>query len=317
MCFNGGQVIREVVRFMADRRLQVFHAVAKHLSFTKAAEALFMTQPAVTSQIKQLEEHFNTRLFDRARGRITLTPAGHLALEYAQRILETSAELDARLHAMGDSISGTLLIGASTTIADYLLPQVLGNYKARFPGVVPQLLVANSELVQQRVAERSLDIGFIESGSHFAALAMDICCEDELQVVCAPHHALATLRAIPPDRLVNYPNISRESGSGTREVIDTYLRHHGVQPDSLQRVMELGSPEALKGVVATGLGFSIMSCATVVNEVRLGQLVQIPLEPRLIRNMSVVYPKERIHSPLVSSFIDFARQALSQAPSQA
>ena len=251
-----------------------------------------MTQPAVTSQIKQLEEHFNTRLFDRARGRISLTPAGQLALDYAQRILDASAELDLRLHAMGGSVSGTLLIGASTTIADYLLPDVLGKYKARFPAVVPQLLVANSEMVQQRVMDRSLDIGFIESGSHMAGLGIDVCCEDELRVVCAPGHPLAKLKSVSPASLMDHPNISRESGSGTRDVIDSYLRHQGVQPDSLQRVMELGSPEALKRVVATGLGFSIMSCATVVNEVRLGQLVQIPLSPRLLRNMSVVYPKE-------------------------
>ncbi len=295
---------------MADRRLQVFHAVAKHLSFTKAAEALFMTQPAVTAQIKQLEEHFNTRLFDRARGRISLTPAGQLALDYAQRILDASAELDLRLHALGGNISGTLLIGASTTIADYLLPEVLGKYKAKFPGVVPQLLVANSESIQQRVLDRSLDIGFIESGSHVAALAMDVCCEDELRVVCAPSHPLARLDSVSPSVLVDYPYISRESGSGTREVIDSYLRSQGVQPDNVQRVMELGSPEALKRVVATGLGFSIMSRATVVNEVRLGELAQLPLTPPLIRNMSAVYPKERIHLPLVSSFIEFAKQSL-------
>jgi DNA-binding transcriptional LysR family regulator len=129
---------------MADRRLQVFHAVAKHLSFTKAAEALFMTQPAVTFQIRQLEEHFNTRLFDRGHGRISLTAAGNLALEYAERILEVSAELDTRLHEMSGQLGGPLLIGASTTIADYLLPPVLGAYKARFPSVVPRLFVANS-----------------------------------------------------------------------------------------------------------------------------------------------------------------------------
>lgn len=297
---------------MADRRLQIFYAVAKHLSFTKAAETLFMTQPAVTSQVKQLEEHFNTRLFDRARGRISLTPAGHVAMEYAQRILDASAELDSRLQSMAGTISGSLLIGASTTIADYLLPKVLGTYKARFPGVIPQLIVANSELVQVRVEDRSLDIGFIESESHSANLAIDSCCEDELRVICSPTHPLAQLDSVSPDLLTHYANVSREPGSGTREVIDHYLLAQGVSPDTLQRVMELGSPEALKGVVATGLGFSIMSCSTVINEVKLGQLVQIPLAPRLIRKLSLVYPKERIHSQLVSSFIDFAKDSLTQ-----
>ena len=144
---------------MADRRLRVFHAVAKQLSFTKAAEALFMTQPAVTFQIRQLEEHFNTRLFDRGQGRITLTAAGAVALEYAERILALDAELDARMKEMSGQESGPLLIGASTTLAEFLLPKVVGEFKAAHPAVVPRLFVANSEAVQERVAERSLDLG--------------------------------------------------------------------------------------------------------------------------------------------------------------
>jgi len=293
---------------MADRRLQVFHAVAKHLSFTKAAEALFMTQPAVTFQIRQLEEHFDTRLFDRAHGRITLTPAGQVALEYAERILGLSAELDTRLKEMSGQVLGPLLIGASTTIAEFLLPQVLGEFKSRYPGVVPRLFVANSEAVQARIAERTLDLGFIEGESHLPSLVTDTCSEDELQVVCAPSHPLARTGSVAPKMLVEHAYISREPGSGTREVIDRYLQKAGVSPDALQVVMELGSPEALKGLAATGLGFTIMSRATVAKEIRLGQLVRVPLAPRLTRHLSVVYPKERFHSRLVNSFVQFAKE---------
>jgi DNA-binding transcriptional LysR family regulator len=296
---------------MADRRLQVFHAVAKHLSFTKAAEALFMTQPAVTFQIRQLEEHFNTRLFDRAHGRISLTPAGQLALDYAERILSQSSELDTRLKEMSGQVAGPLLIGASTTIAEFLLPQVLGEFKARYPAVVPRLFVANSEAVQGRIAERTLDLGFIEGDSHQPSLITDVCCNDELQVVCAPAHPLAKLKSVAPKALMEHAYVSREPGSGTREVIDNYLQKAGVPPDSLQVVMELGSPEALKGLVATGLGFTIMSRAIATLEVRVGRLVQIPLSPPLTRHLSVVYPKERFHSRLVNSFVEFAKQRLA------
>src|SRR5450756_2252623 len=114
-----------VGRDMADRRLQVFHAVAKQSSFTKAAETLFMTQPAVTFQIKQLEEHFNTRLFDRGHGKISLTPAGEVVLEYAERILSLSAELDTRISELTGEVQGLLLIGASMTIAEFMLPRIL------------------------------------------------------------------------------------------------------------------------------------------------------------------------------------------------
>jgi len=296
---------------MADRRLQVFHAVAKHLSFTKAAEALFMTKPAVTSQIRQLEEHFGTRLFDRAQGGILLTDAGTIAFAYADRLLALSAELDTRLKELDGQVAGPLLIGASTTIAEFLLPQILGEFKARHPAIVPRLFVANSEAVQGRTADRSLDLGFIEGDSHLPSLVTDFCCEDELRVTCAPSHPLARLQCVTPESLTQHAYASREMGSGTREVIDHYLQKAGVAPDMLQVVMELGSPEALKGLVATGVAFAIMSRVTVVQQIRLGDLVQVPLAPRLIRNLTVVYPKERFQSRLVNGFVQFAKERLN------
>ena len=295
----------------------MFHAVAKHLSFTKAADALFMTQPAVTFQIKQLEEHFNARLFERGHGQISLTEAGKIVLDYAERILGLSAELDARLKDMTGEIAGPLLVGASMTIADYLLPQVLGEFSARFPGVVPRLLVANSEQVQNQVAEHSLDLGFIESESLLPSLVTEVVAEDELLVVCAPGHPLAKHAAVAPAMLAQHAYISREPGSGTRDVTDTYLQKIGVPPDSLQPAMELGSPEALKGLVATGRGFAIMSRATVVKETRLGLLVGIPLSPRLTRTFAIVYSKQKFHSKRVSNFVAFAKERLAAPPSKA
>ena len=298
---------------MADRRLQVFHAVAKHLSFTKAAETLFMTQPAVTFQIKQLEEQLGTRLFDRAQGRIALTPSGQLALDYAERILALSAELETRLKEASGQAAGPLLIGASMTIGEYVLPQLIGKFKARFPAVVPTLFVGNSEAVQERVAERTLDLGFIESGAPLSSLQSEVCCEDELQVVCAPSHPLAGEACALPAVLTQHPYISREAGSGTRAVVDRYLQQAGVSPESMNVVVELGSPEALKGLVATGLGFTIMSRVIAAKELQLGQLVQVPLRPPLMRNFSVVYARERFHSRLVAAFLQFAKEQLAAA----
>ena len=296
---------------MADRRLQVFHAVAKHLSFTKAAEALFMTQPAVTFQIKQLEEKFDARLFERGHGQISLTESGRVVFDYAERILGLSAELDARLKDMTGQMIGPLLIGASMTIAEYLLPQVLGEFNGRYPGVTPRLLVANSETVQNQVADHNLDVGFIEGDSLLPSLVTEFVCEDELLVVCAPSHPLAKLDAIAPSLLAQHAYISREPGSGTREVSDHYLQKVGIAVDLLQPVMELGSPEALKGLVATGRGFAIMSRATVVKESRLGLLVGIPLAPRLVRNLALVYSKQKFHARHLSVFVAFAKERLA------
>lgn len=295
---------------MADRRLQVFHAVAKQLSFTKAAEVLFMTQPAVTFQIKQLEEHFNTRLFDRGHGKIALTPAGEVVLEYAERILGLSSEMDVRLTEMTGEIGGSLLVGASTTIAEFMLPRVLGEFKAAYPNVRARLIVANSEAIETRVTEHTIDIGFIESQSHHPNLQCETCCDDELVVVCSPKFPLAKNKELTPQQLLDYPFVSREPGSGTREVIDTYMRKAGVSLDRMNLVMELGSPVALNGVVETGLGFAIASRVAVAKSQRLGDLVAIPLKPRLNRTLSMVYPKEKFRSRLVTAFVEFASKRL-------
>ena len=297
---------------MADRRLQVFHVVARHLSFTRAAEALFMTQPAVTFQIRQLEEQYNTRLFERRHGSISLTPAGELVLSYAERILALADELDTRLAEMTGEMRGPLVLGASTTIAEFMLPRVLGEFNALYPQVRARLIVANSESIAARVAEHSLDLGLIEAPAKVPGLTSEVCGDDELVVICAPDYPLAALRQVGPRALVDYEYVSREPGSGTREITDAYFRANRVAVDDLKTQMELGSPEALKRVVATGLGFAIVSRAVVDKEAQLGTLVAIPLKPPLKRSLYLVQPEDRFRSRLVTTFIQFARQKLKE-----
>jgi DNA-binding transcriptional LysR family regulator len=297
---------------VADRRMQVFHAVAKQLSFTRAAELLSMTQPAVTFQIKQLEEHFNTRLFDRGHGRISLTPAGEMVLQYADRILNLTSEMDVQVSEMSGDVGGPLLIGASTTIAEFMLPRILGEFKAMHPDVRPIMAVANSEAIELRIAERALDIGFIESPSTNPSLETEVCCDDELVVICSPDFPLAGLKEVTPQQLLAHPFISREEGSGTREFTRSYFRNAGLDPDRMEQVMEVGSPIAANGVLETGVGFSIASHVSVMRAERLGDLVVIPLKPRLTRPLTAVYAKEKFRSRLVKSFAQFSASRLSQ-----
>jgi DNA-binding transcriptional LysR family regulator len=301
---------------MADRRLQVFYTVAKQLSFTKAAEQLFMTQPAVTFQVKQLEEQFNARLFERSHGKITLTPAGRLVMDYAERILALSEEMETRVGELTGTMSGPLLLGASTTIAEFILPRILGEFKVEHSQVHTQLTVGNSETIENRVADHALDVGLIESPSHLPGLDTEVCCEDELVLICAPGHRFAKARSVKPDELPGEPYVSRELGSGTREFTDQYLRRCHVAPEDLKIVMELGSPESIKGVVETGLGVSIMSRARVMKERKLGMLVAVPLEPRLIRTFSFVLPKEKFRSKLLTTFVEFATARMKKLASE-
>jgi DNA-binding transcriptional LysR family regulator len=291
---------------MADRRLQVFYTVAKQLSFTKAAEQLFMTQPAVTFQVKQLEEHFNTRLFERNHGRIALTPAGRMAMEYAERILSISEEMDTRVAELTGAVAGPLLLGASTTIAEFILPQILGEFKGLHPEVEAHMMVANSETIVNRVADHTIDVGLIESPSYLPSLQNEVCCDDELVLICAPNHPLATRKTVRAQEIAALPLVRREPGSGTREFTDNYFRQCGVPPEDLNLVMELGSPEAMKGVVETGIAVAIVSRATIAKELKLGSVVAVPLAPRLMRTLSVVHPKEKFRSRLLTTFVDFA-----------
>lgn len=271
-----------------------------------------MTQPAVTFQIKQLEEHLNARLFERSHGRIALTPAGELVLGYAEKILTLSEELETRVGELTGAVSGPLLLGASTTIAEFFLPQILGEFKALYPHVQAHMTVANSETIETRVAEHALDLGLIESPSHSPDVQTEVCCEDVLVMICSPKHKLAKARRVSAAEVAAELFVSRETGSGTREFADNYFEQNGIPPDTLNVVMELGSPEAIKGVVETGLGVSILSLATVAKELKLGVLVAVPLNPPLIRGLSVVTPREKFRSRLLATFAEFAMKRMKE-----
>lgn len=271
-----------------------------------------MTQPAVTFQVKQLEEQFNARLFDRSHGRVALTAAGEVVFDYAERILKLSRELEARMSELTGAISGPLMIGASLTNGEFILPQVIGEFRALHPQVQIHLTVGNSETIENRVAEHSLDLGFIESPSHLASLESQPICEDELVVICAPKSELSRNRKLTPQQLAGVPYVSREAGSGTREFADRYLRKHGIATENLNIVMELGSTVAIKSIVETGLGYSIVSRATIPKELRLGTLLAIPLEPRLIRILSWVCLKEQFRTRRLHAFVDFATSQMKQ-----
>ncbi|BAU49534.1 LysR family transcriptional regulator [Sulfurifustis variabilis] len=293
---------------MADRRLQVFHTVARLLSFTKAAETLHMTQPAVTFQIRQLEEYFNTRLFDRTHNRISLTAAGERVYEYADRIVALYAEMENRVRELTGDVSGILIIGASTTIAEYVLPQLLGEFKERYPNINIRLRVSNSLGIVHMVEDNSVDVGIVESPITNKNLAVEVCWHDKLVFISLPNHPLAKKASICAKDLDGQPFVCREEGSGTREFIQDYLATAGVQLHDLNVSVEVGNPEAVKSAVEAGLGVSIVSQATVIKELKLGTVVARPLDPPLERPFSIVFQRQKFRLRAMEEFMDFARE---------
>ncbi len=293
---------------MADRRLQVFYTVAKMLSFTKAAEALHMTQPAVTFQVRQLEERFNTRLFDRTHNRVSLTEAGARVFHYAEQIFRLYDEMENSVREMTGEIRGTMTIGASTTVAEYLLPPLLGRFKVRYPEINIALRISNTEGVVAMVENNDIDLAVVEAHVSNKHLLVETCLMDELVVVMPPDHALAGQEAVPVAEVLRHPFICREEGSGTREVIAEYIAEQGEQPACLQVCLELGSPEAIKGAVEAGVGISILSRATIGKELKLGTLACASLAPRLERPFSFVRQRQKFRQRATEELLEFARE---------
>jgi DNA-binding transcriptional LysR family regulator len=292
---------------MADRRLQVFHTVARLLSFTKAAETLHMTQPAVTFQVRQLEEHFNTRLFDRTHNRISLTEAGTLVFGYADQIFELYSEMENSVREMTGEISGALTIGASTTIAEYMLPALLGDFKDKYADVTVHLKVSNTDGIVSMVENNIIDLGVVEAPVSNKNLVVEVCRDDHLVAIVPPDHELAKEQSVQFSKLMEYPFICREEGSGTREVINEYMGRMDGCNHGLKVAMELGSPEAVKGAVEAGMGVSVVSRATIQKELRLGSLVEIRLSPPLHRPFSFVHQKQKFRLRVMEELLEFAR----------
>ncbi|WP_018140631.1 LysR substrate-binding domain-containing protein [Thioalkalivibrio sp. ALJ7] len=290
---------------MADRRLQVFLTVARLLSFTRAAEVLHMTQPAVTFQVRQLEEQLDTRLFDRNHNRVTLTDAGRLVQRYAERIFDTYGELEAALRELKGADGGALVIGASTTVAEYMLPALLGTFRREHPDIGIRLRVGNTENVVVMVEDGSVDLGIVEAPVTHRSLQVQPCLVDQLRLIVPPEHELAGRETATVADFIARPFICREEGSGTREVIMEYLGRAGYDRNSLRGCMELGSPEAIKGAVVAGMGVSVLSEAVVAKELALGELVALPLSPPLERPISLVHARQKFRVPTLEVLMQF------------
>lgn len=314
---------------MTDRRLQVFHAVARHRSFTRAAEALLMTQPAVTFQVRQLESEYKIRLLERQRNAIALTPAGEMVLHYAEKILGLSSELDTRLAELTGEVRGTLQIGASSSLSPGLLPVLLADFNALYPQVLLRLTLGNSAQIAAQVAAHQLDLGLTASMQVPHGAVSERCAEEALQIVCAPDYPLAELARVSAADLTDYEFLAREPGSGVREATDHWFRQAGTDPERLKTLMEIGSPETLRALLLQGLGFAILpqsEIATLLQAPAVRQSGKPPLccipastagnaatvPRRLARPLCLLHPKDQFQSHLVSTFNRFARQKLAE-----
>ena len=249
-------------------RLVVFRAVAEQLSFRKAAEELYLTQPAVSLQIKALEEDLGVQLFDRSGTHITMTRAGRVLLDYAAQVNVLLVQAEHKIATLSGEHSGQLALGASTTIAQYLLPRLLGEFCREHPRVHPTLISGNTEQIVEALVQQKIVLGFIEGPARNREVKTEPFLEDELALIASTAHEWAERNSVSCSEISSIPLLMRERGSGTRHVIEMALERQGVKRSSLHIVMELDSTEAIKSAVEAGLGIGFVSRWAMAKDVR-------------------------------------------------
>lgn len=309
-----------IIRLMNDDRhvgfesrvtvhqLRIFRTVAERHSFSRAAEQLNLSQPAVSHQVKALTEAIGSPLFELIGRRTQPTETGRLLLEHAGRIL---GEFDAAGRALDELHGlqrGLLRVVGDTTVGIYVLPDVLGAFHERYPGVDVRLDVGNRQYVHDSLAANEADIAVVGRPGQRPDLALTIrpFLDNELIAIAAPSHRFAKNARIPLARFASEPMILREAGSGTRETAEATLATAGRPIDV---VMELGSNGALKRAVARGLGVSIVSRYAVGLELQLGLLVELPVVGfPLARQWHLVHRRDRRFGPVGEAFLEFVEE---------
>lgn len=290
---------------MINTHLQVFATVAEKKSFSRAAEALCLTQPAISQQIHTLEDYYGTKLFERTSKRVDLTAAGEALLPYAKQILDLSALSKGAIDDLIGRVTGTLTIGATLTIGEYILPHVLAEFTRRFPDVALNLLIANTEEIGEMMLNAQIDVGVVEGQLRHRHLTLTPYLDDEVVLLASPGHPLATCTEISAARLAEETFILREAGSGTRATSEEFLHQLGIEP---RKVITIGSTQGIKETVEAGMGLSILSKWCVRREIGYGTLTRLHLAGfRYLRPLSVLERIGRFQSRATAEFVSMVR----------
>lgn len=291
---------------MSDFRLKVFQSVAKNLSFTKASQELFVSQPAITKHIQELETCYQARLFDRQGNKISLTEAGKLLLEHSERIMEDYKRLEYEMHLLHNEYMGELKLGASTTVAQYVLPPLLANFIAKFPQVNLSLLNGNSREIEVALQEHRIDLGLVEGIFRLPNLKYTTFLEDELVAVVRTNSKLASLDEIVPEDLPHIPLVLRERGSGTLDVFERALSQHDMKLSSLNVLMYLGGTESIKLFLEHTDCMGVVSIRSVSRELLAGNLRVVDIKGmQMLREFNFVQLQGQ-ESGLSQVFMQFA-----------
>jgi DNA-binding transcriptional LysR family regulator len=284
-------------------QLRVFHVAAKAQSFTRAAEALFLTQPGISKHIKELEEYYGTRLFDRLGKKVVLTQAGEILYAKTESIFNMIDQVRMEIDDLQGLSRGVLNIGASITMGIYILPGVIRRFRAIYPKIDMRMDITLNRQIVEMVLKNDIDFGFLGAPVHDDRLKLAPFYDDELLLIVSSKHEWASRDAIEPHELLTCPFILSRKGSGTRTIIEERLGMIGI---ALQSTMEFGHTEAVKKAVEAGLGVSVISKAAISREEHLGLIKALRLSGvDLKRTFYFAYRKDKYLSNLDKTFLQF------------
>ncbi len=291
---------------MDFRRLEIFAKVAELGSFSRAAEALFLTQPTVSEHVRSLEDELGVQLLDRLGRGATPTPAGQVLLGYARRMVALAREAQQAVDQLRGRISGELAVGGSTIPGEYVLPRLIGAFKAKYPDISISLLIGDSRQVSAWVDEGRVEVAVVGARPSARALESRELMPDELVVVVPAGHPWAAGRAIGIADLRGEPLVMRERGSGSREAMERALADAGLDLSGFRVVGEMGSTQAVKQAVRAGLGIALMSHRAVEDECRAGLLACVKVtDLKFARAFYLVTHRDRTRSPVAQAFVAY------------
>ncbi len=294
---------------MADLRLKVFCKVAELGSFSKAGEALYLTQPGVTFHIKMLEEEIGAPLFVRRHNRIALTPAGEALLAHGREILELYEQIQREVHGITGTVRGNLSVGMVAIVGHYFMPKIIGVFKQQYPLVGITTHIGNSGDLLDSLKNGDFDLAIVGGPINEKGLEKELFLQDELALIVPANHRWAGASQVNLSELRKEPLILREEGSSTRDTLAMHLKAKRIKLGDLNVVMTLGSTEAVKAAVESGVGVSIVSNLAIGNELRFGLFRTVGIRGmRLPREFYIVLPAGRSRPSLVASeFLGFLR----------
>lgn len=295
-------------------QLHIFCKVVELKSFSKAGEAAYLSQPTVSSHIKDLETHFGTRLVDRLARQVVPTKAGELLYDYAHRLLALRDEAESALADFLGKIKGRLLIGGSTIPGGYLLPRLIGQFAQIYPEVQVALVVADTDEIVDKIAGGRIEVGIVGARSDDKQIRQEPLVEDDLRLAVPSDHKWAKRKRVALKELLNEPFIVRERGSGTLRSLEQPLRQAGLDLDDFKIVAELGSTEAVRQGIKNKVGLSVLSAIALTDDVEAGFLRSLSIDGlNLKRYFYLTTHKQRSTSPLCRAFIDFLKGVLASA----